>query len=202
MREWPAGSEKAPGVMKFSSQVDHRHHNSVIYSSILCMLWIASLVIILFFLWLLFSILEFRIDTRVPVIMMQWQGLGKAVFVYENEEWWLKFRILFFSGKRDVITMIFSSGKKKKKAKKSNKSRSNQSRRFTVSRLFKLMKTFRIVECRIVISDEDETLNARRYWLNFFPLTQQYLHVNFMDDSFLVMVIENRLWRIIYAFIK
>ena len=35
---------------------------------------------------------EFRIDTRIPVIMVQWKGIGNATLLYEDEEWWLKIR--------------------------------------------------------------------------------------------------------------
>lgn len=71
-----------------------------------------------------------------------------------------------------------------------------------MSQVLKLMKSFSIDECRIVISDEDETWNARWYWLRFFPFTGQCVQVNFLNDSYLRIAVSNRLYKIIYAFMR
>jgi len=67
------------------------------------MLWVVLLLIILLLVWILLSPLEFKIDTRVPVIMIRWNAIGSATLLFENEEWWLKIRVLFFAKKWNLI---------------------------------------------------------------------------------------------------
>jgi hypothetical protein len=54
------------------------------------MVWIVSLLILLLLIWILLSPLEFKVDTRVPVIMIQWKAIGSAALLFENEEIELK----------------------------------------------------------------------------------------------------------------
>lgn len=50
------------------------------------MLWIILLLIILFLAGILLSTLEFKIDTRVPVMMIHWKNIGKVTLLFEDEE--------------------------------------------------------------------------------------------------------------------
>jgi hypothetical protein len=151
--------------------------------------------------WILLSPLEFKIDTRVPVIMIRWKSIGNAMLSYENEEWVLKIRVLFFFKMWDLEEMIFSDKKKRKRTNKSRPKKNGRKRK-TISKVFKILKTFRIVRWEITFCADDLTLNAYYYWLGFFPLTRQHVHINFMDKNYLVLGIRNRIWRMAYAFIK
>ena len=166
------------------------------------MLWtILLLIIILLPTWVLLSPLEFKLDTRVPVIMVQWKSIGNATLFYEDEEWWLKVRILFISKKWNLVQMIFAERKKRKKIPPGHR-RKKGGRRIPVLKFFKILKTFQIVQWGIAFSADDNTENAYWYWLNFFPFTRQHVHVNFTDENYLVLVIRNKIWRMVYAFIK
>lgn len=81
-------------MTKFNIHDDGGHSIAFFYSSTLIMLWIILLLIILLPAWILLSPLEFKMDTRVPVIMVQWKSIGNATLFYEEEEWWLKIRVL------------------------------------------------------------------------------------------------------------
>lgn len=180
---------------------DSDHFLSSAYVSILSMLWILLSLILLLPAWLLLSPLEFKIDTRVPVIMVRWKSIGSATLLYEDEEWWLNIRVWFFSGKWNLLQMIFADRKKNKKVAQSPVKKSGR-KHMPVSRFFKILKTFQIVQWEIAVSADDNTVNARRYWLNFFPLTRGHIHVNFFDENYLVLIIRNKAWRMAYAFIK
>lgn len=145
--------------------------------------------------------MQFEIDTRVPVITIQWKSIGNATLFYEDEVWWLQIRAWFFSKKWNLVQMIFADRKKKKKVPQSRKRKSGK-KRMPVLKLFKILKTFQIVHWEIAFSADDYTKNARWYWLNFFPLTRKHLYINFDDKNYLVLVIRNKAWRIAYAFIK
>lgn len=120
---------------------------------------------------------------------------------YEDEEWWLKIRVLFFSKKWNLMQMIFADRKKKEKVPQSRKRKSGR-KYMPVLKFFKILKTFQIVQWEIAFSAGDYTENAWWYWLNFFPLTRKHVHVNFVDENYLVLVIQNKAWRMAYAFIK
>lgn len=165
------------------------------------MLWIILLLIILLPAWILLSPLEFKIDTRVPVIMVQWKSIGNAMLLYEDEEWWLQIRVWFFSKKWNLVKMIFADKKKKKKVARIPGEKSGR-KSMSILKVFKILKTFEMVQWKIVLSAGDNTKNAHWYWLNFFPLTKGHVHVNFFDENYLVFVIRNKAWRIAYAFIK
>jgi hypothetical protein len=165
------------------------------------MLWIILLLIILLLAWILLSPLEFKIDTRVPVIMVQWKSIGNATLFFEGEEWWLQIHVLFFSKKWNLIQIIFSDKLKRKRTDKSRKKKKSGKYK-QISRFFKILKTFQIVQWEIAFSADDNTDNAYWYWLNFLPLTRGHVHVNFFDESYLVLVIKNKAWRVAHAFIK
>jgi hypothetical protein len=180
---------------------DSGHFTTFFYFPILLMLWIILLLIIILPAWILLSPLEFKIDTRVPVIMVQWKSIGNATLFYEDEEWWLKVRILFISKKWNLVQMIFADRKKNKKVALSPGKKSGREH-MPVLKFFKILKTFQIVQWGIAFSAHDNTENAYWYWLNFFPFTRQHVHVNFTDENYLVLVIRNKVWRMAYAFIK
>lgn len=166
------------------------------------MLWIILLLIILLPLaWILLTPFQFKIDTRVPVIRVQWKSIGNAALYFEDEEWWLKVRILFVSKKWNLLQMIFADRKKKKKVSQ-NRKRKRGRKHMPVLKFFKILKSFQIVHWEIAFSADDFTENARWYWLNFFPITRKHVHINFDDKNYLVLVIRNKAWRVAYAFIK
>ncbi|HET7117946.1 MAG TPA: hypothetical protein VFI29_15730, partial [Hanamia sp.] len=136
------------------------------------MLWIILLLIILFLAWILLSTLEFKIDTRVPVMMIQWRSIGKATLLFEDEEWWLQIRVLFFYKKWNLMQMIFADKKKKRKVGQIRREKSNGKHKF-ILKFFKMIKTFQIVKWEMAISTGDNAVNARLYWLNFFLLTSR-----------------------------
>lgn len=180
---------------------DDCHFNPSRDPSTLRMLWIVLLLIILLFAWILLSPLEFRIDSRVPVMMIQWKAIGSAELIFEKEEWWLKIRVLFFSKKWNLIQMFFS-GKKKRKRINKNRQKRKVRKNKTIFKILKVLKTFRVVQWEVAYSADDYEKNAYWYWLNFFPLTRQHVHINFMDENYLVLVIKNRIGRVVYAFTK
>lgn len=188
-------------LTKFIIHDDGCHPNIPFHFSILGMLWIILLLIILLPAWLLLTPLEFKIDTRVPVIMVQWKSIGNATIFYEDEEWWLKVRVLFFSKKWDLVQIIFADRKKRKKIVQSPRKKSGR-KSMSFLKFFKILKTFQIVQWEIAYCAKDYTENAYRYWLNFSPLTRGHVRVNFFDENYFVLIIRNKAWRMAYAFLK
>lgn len=97
--------------------------------------------------------------------------------------------------------MIFTDREKKKKMVRSSRRKSKR-KHMPILKFFKILKTFKMVQWKMVVSADDNTENARWYWLNFFPLTKQYVRINFTEENYLLLVIKNKVWRIAYAFLK
>ena len=165
------------------------------------MLWIVLLLMILLCVWILLSPLEFKVDTRVPVIMIRWKAIGSAALIFENEEWWLKMRVLFFSKKWNLIRMFLPARERQKKINKIRRKK-KRSERERIFKFFKIFRTFQVVQWEVAFSADDYEKNAYWYWFNFFPLTRQHVHINFMDENYLILIIKNRIGRMVYAFIK
>lgn len=165
------------------------------------MFWIILLFILLIAAWILLSPLELKIDTRVPVIMIQWKSIGSAMLLYEEEEWWLKVRVLFFYKNWSLMQLIFANRKKRKTKVETRRKKSGR-KSGTPLKFFKILKTFHIVQWEIAISTDDNTTNARWYYLNFLPFMRKHVHINFFDENYLVLIIRNKAWRMAYAFMK
>ena len=73
-------------------------------------------VLLVLFGAILLSPIELKIDTRIPVISIQWKGIGEAIIIYE-EVWWLKIRLPFFHKQWSLIQLILSDKKKKTRVK-------------------------------------------------------------------------------------
>ena len=97
--------------------------------------------------------------------------------------------------------MIYTVRKKKKKMDQDDKEKKIRKSK-PLGKFLKILKTFEIVEWQVSFSKDDYAANARWYWLNYFPLTIKHVRVNFFDENYLVLVIRNVPWRIVYAFIK
>ena len=163
--------------------------------------WIIVLVSLLFFIcWLLISPVEVEIDTRIPHAKLQWFGIGTAALSYDDE-WRLSMHILFFRK-----TIRFSEIKKKPKkiqaetAKKKPKQGKNI--RKLLNKTARIIKTFRVTDWELAIDTGDQTSNAQLYPLNFLPGTFSRLHINFWNESYLVLKIRNRPWKMVYEFLR
>jgi hypothetical protein len=165
------------------------------------MLWIILFLLISILAWILLSPLELKIDTRVPVIIIQWKSIGSAMLLYEEEEWWLKVRVLFFYKNWSLMHLVFANRKKQKTKNETHRKKSG-GRSGTALKFFKILKTFQIVQWEIAYSADDNRTNARWYYINFLPFMRKHVHVNFFDENYLVLIIRNRAWRMAHAFIK
>lgn len=166
------------------------------------MLWIITLVIIIMFLsWILLSTLEFIIDTRIPMVMIGWKSIGKAMLVYENNEWWFKIQVLFLYKNWSFLEMILSDKSERKKKKKVQSKKSTANSKW-LSKLINMFKTFRVIQWKIAISSGDNIENAWLYPLNFFPYMRQHLLINFTGENYLVLTARNKPWRLLYELMK
>ena len=118
--------------------------------------------------------------------------------VYEGGKWWLKISVFFFFKRWELEELIFKPKKKVKKTRP--KKKTDYSKRFR--KLLNLIKTFRVTKCRIAIDTGDDVRNAWLYSLNFYPGISRHLCVNFFDENYLLLEIQNAPWKMVYALMK
>ena len=71
-----------------------------------------------------------------------------------------------------------------------------------LKKTFRIINTFRVTKWHLAVDTGDHTHNARLYPLNFLPGNFNHLHVNFRNESYLLLKIRNRPWKIINAFLR
>ena len=163
-------------------------------------MWLLVLIFLLLILcWLFFAPLELRIDTRIPLLSVQWKTIGKASLTYEDETWLFKLRVLFFYKEWNLEKIVFHE----KKRERIKKSRTRQRKPFHwLGKGLYILRTFRVAKWEIAIDTGDVIKNAWLYQLNFYSSTRRHLFVNFVDENYFLLVIRNAPWRLVYAFVR
>jgi hypothetical protein len=173
-------------------------------SAILYMiLVIIMMLIVLLVSWLLFSAIELKMDTRIPVVSIQWISIGKAKLQYENESWWLDLRILFFHRKWMMEKLLTGNSSNKKTQQPSKKKSGKKNKKLLFKQIISILKSCRVVEFKIALDTGDNIKNAWLYPLNFYRYSSSHLvFINFIDENYLMLTVRNVPWRIIGAWIK
>jgi len=161
--------------------------------------WLSILISLLVILvWPLIAPLQLQIDTRVPEIRLRWVTVGKAKLVYEQEKWWLRISVFFFSKEWDLAGL----GHKKKKKVREVRPRETAKKVKWLRRLINMGRSFRVTRWQVAVDTADDIKNASLYQLNFHPAFRHHLNVNFFDENYLFLQIRNTPWRMIYALMK
>lgn len=166
------------------------------------MIWVIGIILLLLLIisWFLLSPVLIEIDTRIPAASIRWISIGEGMIWFE-EEWFFRFRILFFSKTislaaiNDKPAKIAEPAKKKKARKKMKLSR-------VIRIISNVIKTFKVTEWQWGIDTGDYTHNARLYPLNFIPRCASHLQVNFNNENYLLLKIRNRPLKILFAFLR
>lgn len=166
------------------------------------MFWIILLIaILLFIFWLLLSPMELHIDTRTPHATFKWISIGSAVMIYEKDEWLLKVKVLLFKKQWQLSRMFIESAAKEKKAKKVSPAK-KVSRFNWRKRLRRILSTFQIKELKVAIDGLEQLSYAMMYPLNFMPYIGKHIHINFENQTYLLLRIRNQPIRLLFALIR
>lgn len=163
------------------------------------MIWLAIILLFICSLlcWLLFSPLIIEIDSSRAFARVRWLSIGQAGIRFD-EEWKAGFRILFFHRQFPLSEIKFE--KKLKAGRKAQVKK--KKRKIPFKKMMAVLKSFRVIVCKLAIDTGDDALNARLYPLNFLPHLHHHLRINFNDENLFQLKIRNSPWRMIYAFIR
>jgi hypothetical protein len=166
------------------------------------MVWllIVLLFLILCICWILFSPLYMEVDTRTPMASLRWTGIGRMRIWYE-EEWWLRIQFPFFHKTFKVADM---NSRPKRKTKPPAHSASK--RKPTIRKFLKILRTLisavKVEEWQLALDTGDFARNGQLYPINYLPGNFTHLHINFIDQNYLVIKLKIRVWKIVFAFIR
>ncbi len=173
------------------------------------MLIIASVVFILlsFMAVLLWTPFRLIIDSKQDVYRVEWQYIGSAMLMENEEEMGIQIQVLFF---KKFLPFEWFFQRKTKRVKptpttkdlpKENRDKLSVSKPFLRSNLKKILFSFKIKRCRINWDTDDYVWNAYLYPIAFFLFRRtETVTINFEGKRDVELVIENRLIRIIKSF--
>ena len=176
-------------------------------------------MIFLFLMWLLFAPLKLVIDTREKKYYLELQYLLKISFIFRRAYAGIKFRIFFIPYEMDLIKQIAKSRAKVKKKKAEKEDKEKEKEKKPGKQLIK--KKILAFVSRIIrhIRDNINTFDLKYLHLGFdtgdhfknamlIPVLSEvntekvWLGVNFTGDYFLRLRIENRIYRLLFIWIK
>ena len=154
-------------------------------------------------LFLLLSPIWIELDTRVPVGRLHWWGIG-GLELYHDKQWMARLRIMFFKKiiNLEKITKKRIAKGKKKKREPENPKKSRMSFWLLLRKMKRVFRSFSVEKWQLAIDTGDATLNARLYPLNWIPVLQGHLFVNFNGDQHFQCRIRNTGWRLLWAWFR
>lgn len=168
-----------------------------IFVHVFVLLIILSLLILLLLL-LLYLPIMLEVDSRIPHAGLRWTGIGEAWIWYEDE-WWLSFRIFFFTKK---ISLSGIKRNKKRNEKKPARRKKKKNRFLQFKKITAVIRTFRVKQWEAGIDTSDYVLNAQLYPLNFLPGLFPHVRINFNGENYFFILINNNAWRMVRAFLR
>jgi len=165
--------------------------------------------IILLILFLLLTVIlldpfELRIDTVAGEYCLRWRGLVSVRLTGEVPD--PVMRLWVMGWRRDFRLLEMGGGREKEEDEKAPKPAKKKKRRRPKWLTFRLMRrllhTFRVHTFRLALDTDDYVMNA--YLFPVFHLLssrKRQLHINFTGHNELVLIVSNRIWNLLWAFL-
>lgn len=164
------------------------------------MLWL--LFILSFFTlisWVLIAPILLIIDTKTGEYSLKWKGLG-AICI--TSDFHLNWRLLFWKKTHYLFAPIEKS--QVPKTQKTKKPQSKGSKwKPSLTKIKHLSRTFKVKACSLNLDTDNYLWNAYLFPVFYFLNTpQRSLRINFKGEFQCQLIVENRLYRLLYAFIR
>jgi hypothetical protein len=167
------------------------------------MIWllIVLLFLILCICWILVAPLSMVVDTRTPMAALRWTGIGRMRIWYEGE-WWLSMQFPFFRKTFRVADMK-SSPKRNTKATAHTVSKGNPKKwKYYKKIMLTVIRSVEVEDWQLALDTGDFARNGQLYPINYLPGNFGHLHINFIDQNYLMIKMKFRIWKIVFAFIR
>lgn len=152
--------------------------------------------------WLLFAPIQLIVDTRKGQLSILWKRVAHASVSIEADDILLQIKLLFWTKK---ISLLEKKKKKETSEKRKQKTRKKRSYTFrqVSAKIKRVVQSFELKKLILNIDTDDYLLNAKLFPL-FGLLTngkERRLRVNYQEEFEFILIIENRLIRLLRAII-
>ncbi|MBX2876073.1 MAG: hypothetical protein KTR30_28385 [Saprospiraceae bacterium] len=162
------------------------------------MILLISLFVLAPIVWILFSPIVLRIDTRKDLYWLRWRGIALFQLKWLDDDLVLHLRVWFWKKDFHLLDSLLeprTSSAKKKASKRKPKRKRNWKRLGT-----RLLQSFTVKQFDLKLDTDDYVLNS--YLYPIFSLLNSkpwQLGINYQGQSSLQLQIENRLIRLLKA---
>ncbi|PHN01706.1 hypothetical protein [Flavilitoribacter nigricans] len=170
------------------------------------MLWIILFgLFFAFLLWILISPIYLHIEWNDArrVLQLHWWGLLRARLAPEAGRWAFRLEAPFFTRSWSVAEW-WTSGKKADQSKKGKARKKSWKPRHPRQLVYRLWRSFHLIRFHWELDTGDYVWNA--YLFPLFRVTnpagQRDWRINFQGRNDLLLIVENRLYRLVYALLR
>ena len=158
--------------------------------------YILILLFLVLICWILISPIRITIDSQNQIYNVNWIGIGKIGILDFTDDLILRTQLLFW--KKDFHPLTMSMRKKVPKPRPIKKSQKSSpiSRR----RVLRLFRSFQLKELRLNLDTDSVIYNSYLVPLFYFLNgKKRKLNINYQGELMILVMAENRLYRIIAA---
>lgn len=170
------------------------------------MLWIILFGLLLaFLLWVLFTPIYFKIEWNESRqgVQLYWWGVFRLSLTPETGAWAILLELPFFR-RSWPLKGLWSSKKKGDKTKKKTAKGKTWKPKHPWQLIRRLGRSFHLIRFHVQLDTDDYVWNA--YLFPLFqvtnPANKASWQINFKGRNELILIVENRLYRLLYAFIR
>lgn len=171
------------------------------------MFWLLLLGLLVFLLlWLLIAPIYLWIEWTPAGrgVEIHWKGVIRLGLLPVAEEWRVQIRLLFFRREWPLFELLTKTSKQKPQQEAAPKAKSWRRIKHPLRLVQDLWRSFRLHRLYLDLDTDDYILNA--YLFPLFRTTNPGGRVNwainFQGRNEIYLLIENRLYRLLYAFIR
>ena len=160
---------------------------------------IIGIILLLLILWLLFSPIELKLDTRSHTYFLHWKSIGQARLKMVPDDLIIQLRILFW--KKDFHPLEYKPKKKEKKTKKAKKKKPGKMNFSKWKRKgVRLFKSFTIKSFRLNLDTDNYLYNSYLYPVFYFlNKGKKQWNINYQGEFEFVLIVQNRLYKMLIA---
>ncbi len=167
------------------------------------MWWLIILLTLLLvlLLWLLWAPLTLVIDSSQGLYRISWWGIASArIFAHEEQVLMIRFNIFFLRKNLGLVDML---NKEKKAKTEKSKAKKKKYKGPGWRKIKSGIASFRVKEFHVELDTGDYVWNAWLFPIAYFVSRGNVrLQINFNRHNSARIVIENRMIRLLYAFLK
>lgn len=166
-------------------------------------IWIILGVLALILLWLLIAPIRLIINSNRGTYQVEAFGIAKASLIPEPDDIHLQVRVLFWQ--KDFWPLHEKArARKKKEEEKPKPQKKEKKSRWTFQRVkrkaIRVLRSFQVRAFRVNLDTDDYIQNAYLYPVFYFlSKGRRQLKINYKGETEVVLDINNRLYRILFA---